>query len=83
MTFHFSFIGLANQFTMFAQRFQQVVPAKSCTEIEMLCYLGYRSASAAVAEYFTLIVTDIWFVTDSVDRKVLKHPFFRIYQVIA
>ena len=83
MTFHSSFIGLANQFTMFAQRFQQVVPAKSSTEIQVLCYLGYRSASAAVAEHFTLIVTDIRLVADSIDRKVLKHPFFRVYQAIA
>ena len=59
MTFYFSFIGLTPQFTVLAQRFQQVVPAKSSTKIEMLCYLGYRFASAAVAEHFTLIVTDI------------------------
>lgn len=55
MTFHFSFIGLTHQFTVLAQRFQQVVPAKTSTEIQVLCYIGYRSASAAVAEHFTLI----------------------------
>ena len=38
----FLLVYLTPQFTVLAQRFQQVVPAKSCTEIEMLCYLGYE-----------------------------------------
>ena len=57
MSADFAFIYLAYQFSVFAKRFQQIVTAEACPEIEMLCYLGYRSASAAVAEHFTLILS--------------------------
>ena len=83
MSADFAFIYLAYQFSVFAKRFQQIVTAEACPEIEMLSYLGYCPAGAAIAEHFSLIIADIWFIANSVDCKILQSPFFRIYQAIA